>query len=118
MRAGLWPFPGQRSKAVITARYPVKQSRPVNQLTSSLIHRFTDSLVQLFPQQCLYFFPLLHGQGSLRPTLGPARTGRAFSTAAAASLTMSLPLGGPLPAAGVAVAASAPVVEPPKALVD
>src|SRR5207247_179195 len=42
-----------------------------------------------FPQQCLYFFPLLQGQGSFRPTLGPVRTGLAFSTAAAASLTMS-----------------------------
>ena len=48
-----------------------------------------------FPQQCLYFFPLRQGQGSLRPTLGPDRTGLAFSTAAAASLTTSLSLGAP-----------------------
>src|SRR5581483_739375 len=46
-----------------------------------------------FPQQCLYFLPLLQGQGSLRPTLGPERTGLAFSLsiAALASDTMSLP---------------------------
>lgn len=42
------------------------------------------------PQHCLYFLPLPQEQGSLRPTLGPIRTGRAFSTAAAAWLTMSL----------------------------
>ena len=47
------------------------------------------------PQQCLYFLPLPQGQGSLRPTFGPTRTGLAFSTAAAASLTMSLPCAGP-----------------------
>ena len=46
------------------------------------------------PQQCLYFLPLPQGQGSLRPTFGPVRTGLAFSaTAAAASLTTSLALG-------------------------
>src|SRR5437016_13931904 len=66
-----------------------------------------------FPQQCLYFLPLLQGQGSLRPTLGPERMGLAFSIAAAASLTMSLPWAGPF-FCGV----SAPVVEPPNALVD
>src|ERR1035437_620402 len=43
-----------------------------------------------FPQQFLYFLPLPQGQGSLRPTFGPVRTGLAFSaTAAAASLTTS-----------------------------
>src|ERR1035438_583550 len=68
---------------------------------------------QFFPQQCLYFFPLPHGQGSFRPTFGPTRTGLAFSTAAAASLTMSLPCDGP----GRAVAVLVPVVVPPKALV-
>ena len=68
-----------------------------------------------FPQHCLYFLPLRQGQGSLRPTLGPARTGLAFSTAAAASLTTSLSAG----RAGAAGAAeSAPVAGPPKALVD
>src|SRR5260370_42570556 len=70
-----------------------------------------------FPQQCLNFLPLPQGQASLRPTLGPARMGLAFSTAAAASLTMSLPLG--VFEAGAWVAAeSVPVVVPPKALVD
>src|SRR5437870_4571759 len=69
-----------------------------------------------FPQHCLYFLPLLHGQGSLRPTLGPARTGRAFSTAAAASLTISLPFEAPL-VGGAWVAESVPVVVPPNALV-
>src|SRR5436189_159193 len=65
-----------------------------------------------FPQQCLYFLPLRQGQGSLRPTLGPERTGLPrCSTASAASLTRSLgpALGAPFP--------SAPVVEPPKAVV-
>src|SRR5580692_6729976 len=47
------------------------------------------------PQHCLYFFPLPHGHGSLRPTLGPVRTGLALalacaSAAAAASFTTSL----------------------------
>src|ERR1035437_10024039 len=49
-----------------------------------------------FPQQFLYFLPLPQGQGSLRPTFGPVRTGLALarsSTACAASLTMSLALG-------------------------
>ena len=50
---------------------------------------------QFLPQHCLYFLPLRQGQGSLRPTFGPIRTGLAFSTAAAASLTMSLPCEGP-----------------------
>src|SRR5437867_11129756 len=71
------------------------------------------------PQQCLYFLPLLHGQGSFRPTLGPTRTGLAFSTAAAASLTISLPRGAPFaPGADDDAAESVPVVVPPKALVD
>src|SRR5262249_7351762 len=62
------------------------------------------------PQQCLYFLPLPHGQGSLRPTFGPERTGLAFSIAAAASLTTSLALPPPC------WLASAPVcVCPPKA---
>src|SRR6266404_4760807 len=68
-----------------------------------------------FPQQCLYFLPLLQGQASLRPTLGPARTGLAFSIAAAASLTMSLawPARRPAWASGLVL-----VVVPPKALAD
>ena len=45
------------------------------------------------PQHCLYFFPLLHGQGSLRPTLGALRTGLVLDTASVASVTMSLALG-------------------------
>ena len=47
------------------------------------------------PQQFLYFLPLPQGQGSLRPTFGPVRTGLALawaSAAAAASLTTSLAL--------------------------
>src|ERR1700690_2465052 len=61
------------------------------------------------PQQCLYFLPLPQGQGSLRPTLGPVRTGLAFSaTAAAASLTTSLALACAPPELAVLV--------PPKAL--
>lgn len=71
-----------------------------------------------FPQQCLYFFPLPHGQGSFRPTLGPARTGLAFSTAAAASLTMSLAGEGPLRGAWVAAASEPVAAPPPKALAD
>src|SRR5258705_4276213 len=71
--------------------------------------------VGYFPQQCLNFFPLPQGHGSLRPTLGPARTGLAFSMAAAASLTMSLPCCGP--ARGFFAAESDPVVVPPNALV-
>src|SRR5579859_7231136 len=42
------------------------------------------------PQHCLYFLPLWQGHGSLRPTLGPVRTGLALawaSAALAASLT-------------------------------
>src|SRR6185503_2190703 len=62
------------------------------------------------PQHCLNFLPLLQGQGSLRPTLGPTRMGLAFSIAAAASLTISLGLGA---APGLAV-----VVVPPKALAE
>src|SRR5450755_1296385 len=65
------------------------------------------------PQHCLYFFPLPQGQGSLRPTFGPVRTGLALtlaSCAAAASLTMSLPLGCAPPELAV-------VVPPPNALV-
>jgi hypothetical protein len=61
------------------------------------------------PQQCLYFLPLPQGQGSLRPTFGPVRTGLVFSaTAAAASLTTSLAL----PCAPPELA----VLVPPKAL--
>src|ERR1017187_455275 len=61
------------------------------------------------PQQCLYFLPLPQGQGSLRPTFGPERTGLAFSfTAAAASLTTSLGLACAPPELAVLV--------PPKAL--
>src|SRR5436190_22583635 len=48
----------------------------------------------ILPQHCLYFLPLPQGQGSFRPTLGPVRTGLAFSWAAAASLTTSLALPG------------------------
>jgi hypothetical protein len=66
------------------------------------------------PQHCLYFFPLPHGQGSLRPTFGPLRTGLAFSIAAAASLTMSLPCAGPRWA--VAELSAVAVVPPPNAL--
>ena len=62
-----------------------------------------------FPQQFLNFFPLLHGHGSLRPTFGPIRTGRAFSTASAAWLTMSLAF--PFPSGAAAGAL------PPNALV-
>src|SRR6185312_16701140 len=45
-----------------------------------------------FPQQTLYFFPLPHGHGSLRPTFGPVRFGFGFSfeSSSAASLTISL----------------------------
>ena len=65
------------------------------------------------PQHCLYFLPLPQGQGSLRPTFGPVRTGLAFSAAAAAaSLTTSLGL----PCA--APPELAVVVPPPKALAD
>ncbi len=43
------------------------------------------------PQQCLYFFLLPQGQGSLRPTLGPLRTGLGFGQwRSVASVTMSL----------------------------
>src|ERR1043166_788482 len=63
-----------------------------------------------FPQHCLYFLPLLQGQGSLRPTFGPVRMGLFFSMAAAASLTMSLGLPGEL-----AVAVLPPL---PKVAVD
>src|SRR5437762_1195378 len=64
-----------------------------------------------FPQHCLYFLPLPHGHGSFRPTLGPVRTGLAFScaAAAAASLTTSLGLVPGPPVEPV-------VVPPPKAL--
>ncbi len=41
--------------------------------------------IPYFPQQCLYFLPLPQGQGFLRPTFGPVRTGFAFSISAAAS---------------------------------
>ena len=44
-----------------------------------------------FPQQFLNFLPLLQGQGSLRPTFGPLRTGLALASASLASLTISLP---------------------------
>ena len=45
---------------------------------------------QIFPWQCLYFFPEPHGHGSLRPTFSPARvnggaTATSPSAAAAAS---------------------------------
>src|SRR5215467_9647655 len=73
---------------------------------------------QLLPQQCLYFLPLLQGQGSLRPTLGPVRTGLAFSTAAATSLTTSLAWGGPLRGAAEALESVPVVVPPPNALLD
>src|SRR5262245_6453703 len=55
----------------------------------STIH-IPDRTYPFFPQQFLYFFPLWHGQGSLRPTLGPVRTGRALASASFASLTTSL----------------------------
>ncbi len=47
-------------------------------------------LPQTLPQQCLYFLPLPQGQGSLRPTLGPVRTGAGRERASEASVTMSL----------------------------
>src|SRR5258708_24902256 len=47
-----------------------------------------------FPQHCLNFLPLPQGQGSLRPTFGPVRTGLALATASLASLTMSLAFAG------------------------
>src|SRR5437868_4865044 len=81
------------------------------------VFRSSVSSANHFPQQCLNFFPLPQGQGSFRPTLGPTRTGLAFSTAAAASLTMSLPLGDAL-GVGAWAAESVPVVVPPKALLD
>ena len=62
------------------------------------------------PQQFLYFLPLPQGQGSLRPTFGPVRTGVALaeaSVAAAASLTTSLGFAPPEPVAAA----------PPNALV-
>src|SRR5437867_11445124 len=60
------------------------------------------------PQHCLNFLPLPQGQGSLRPTLGPVRTGLALETASLASLTMSLAL-------AVVVPPLLAVVAPPKA---
>src|SRR5207249_3937577 len=66
------------------------------------------------PQHCLYFFPLPQGHGSLRPTFGPVRTGFAFSTAAAASLTTSLGLGCDAVELPVLVA---PPLPPPNAVV-
>src|ERR1041384_999146 len=68
---------------------------------------------QFFPQHCLYFFPLPQGQGSLRPTLGPTRTGFAFATASTASLTTSeaAPVCAP-PVDPVDVAPAMPAVEP------
>src|SRR5207253_10888141 len=69
-----------------------------------------DSLQPFFPQQCLNFLPLPHGQGSLRPTFGPERTGFAFSVAAIASETISLPLLGG--------ADSPALVAPPNAVVS
>src|SRR5215204_4483952 len=68
---------------------------------------------QILPQHCLYFLPLLHGQGSLRPTFGPARIGLALVTASAASLTMSLPR-----VAAVVVPPELALADPPKAAVD
>jgi len=41
------------------------------------------------PQQDLYFFPLPHGQGSFRPTLGMVRTGWALALVTAASAVLS-----------------------------
>jgi len=35
--------------------------------------------VTFFPQQCLYFFPLPHGHGSLRPVLSCFTMGAFFS---------------------------------------
>src|SRR5687767_1995602 len=75
---------------------------------SSLQHRG-----QILPQHCLYFLPLPQGQGSLRPTFGPARTGLALVTASAASLTMSLPW-----AAAVVVPPELALADPPKAAVE
>src|SRR5687768_15848898 len=68
---------------------------------------------QILPQHCLYFFPLPQGQGSLRPTFGPTRTGLAFVTASAASLTISLPL-----AAAVVVPPELALAWPPNAAVE
>jgi len=49
------------------------------------------------PQQFLNFLPLPQGQGSLRPTFGPVRTGLGLGlfTSSAAWLTMSLGLAWP-----------------------
>src|SRR5579859_2133106 len=62
--------------------------------TASTLQRFNVLTLQRthFPQHCLYFLPLPHGHGSLRPTLGPVRlgTGFCFETSSAAWLTMSL----------------------------
>lgn len=83
--------------------------------TDQVIRRVLSAWRTYLPQHCLYFFPLLQGQGSLRPTLGPTRMGLAFSTAAAASLTMSLAWGAGRPLSGGGVV---PELVPPKALVD
>src|SRR5436190_24364625 len=60
------------------------------------------------PQQFLYFLPLPHGQGSLRPTLGPPRrTGRsmAYSPFSGSDVRVAL--------AGVAVRTPAGRFAPP-----
>src|SRR6266498_2729463 len=61
-----------------------------------------------FPQHCLYFLPLPQGHGSLRPTLGPTRTGLALARASAASLTTSLGLPSAVAAPELPVAVARP----------
>src|SRR5450432_2842946 len=71
------------------------------QIDADAKHDFSGkSFANYLPQQFLYFLPLPQGQGSLRPTFGPVRTGLALawaSTAAAASLTTSLAFPGEPP---------------------
>lgn len=72
-------------------------------ITGSLESNEARGTADYLPQHCLYFLPLPQGHGSLRPTFGPVRTGLAFSTAAAASLTTSLGFGAGAPELPVAV---------------
>src|SRR5215472_19206681 len=52
----------------------------------------TISRYAILPQQFLYFFPLPHGHGSLRPTLGnDRRIGRSIETSPAPSPSPSPP---------------------------
>src|SRR5437879_2236910 len=87
------------SKAVAVTRTMIQRKRIVcikrwagflEQIKS--LKRALSKFQAVRPQQFLYFFPLPHGHGSFRPTLGrERRTGKSIDTSPAPSPSMATP---------------------------